>query len=66
MDGDSHLGRGCSAEAYDLVAGRTRRSFQCDRARKRMGYAGGAVMMGGFAMMAATRNPVLGDSFNEP
>lgn len=40
---------------YALIAARARQSFQSQRTRKRIGYAGGGLMIGGSALMAATR-----------
>lgn len=40
---------------YALVAARARTSFQSRSVRRRIGYAGGGMMIGGSALMAATR-----------
>lgn len=40
---------------YALVAARARTSFQSSVVRRRIGYAGGGMMIGGSALMAATR-----------
>lgn len=40
---------------YALAASRARGLFQSSRARRRMGFAGGGFMIGGSALMAATR-----------
>jgi len=40
---------------YALIANRAKRSFQSRLARKRMGYTGGTLMIGGSVMMATTR-----------
>lgn len=41
--------------AYALVAARARASFQSKSVRRKIGYAGGGLMIGGSALMAATR-----------
>jgi threonine/homoserine/homoserine lactone efflux protein len=40
---------------YALIASRARVLFQSQKARRRMGYTGGGFMIGGSAIMAATR-----------
>jgi threonine/homoserine/homoserine lactone efflux protein len=41
--------------AYALIAARARRLFRSQIARRRMGYAGGGLMLGGSAVMAVAR-----------
>ena len=40
---------------YALLAERARRAFQSQAARRRFGYAGGGVLLGGSVLMATTR-----------
>lgn len=40
---------------YALIAGRARKAFQSPKARRRFGYTGGGCLLGGSALMAATR-----------
>jgi homoserine/homoserine lactone efflux protein len=40
---------------YALLASQARKTMQSIKARKRMGYAGGSILLGGSALMATSR-----------
>lgn len=46
---------GLVLSGYALLAERARRAFQSQTARRRFGYAGGGVLLGGSVLMATTR-----------